>query len=424
MRFVKSRRIALTAIITLILVVAAVGTPIMAAIYQIGYEAAGARSQSDFNIYDSWTEDNLNLNRRDEIRRQIIEMPYVNSVSMLIACNRSVHIAKDLLSDDAVYYIKKTEEDRWRSDGELSFDEAQDYGLHVDLVAVSEDNYKDLVELNPDLPSYEIFASGESCLLYQRVKAATYAEMAVVDNTQTPVGEEKIIDMTRFGIGDVITLDLYDYYVEDIAYPLEITSVIDDADRGFDPNNFGVALYIPEKLYLDHFVRGNTQVGYMIKGDKNNLEALGKDLDTLCLKLEIFLSDRVTEANATRDTMTVQLVSVAAVLAIILGIGLISIYVVLKIDRLSREPVFGAYRAMGLERSKAALLRFYEYLISIIDAAIISLVLIVGGAVTGLSGLLAYYGVGGVTLAGYYAVAVLVVAVLALIGARRGVGRV
>ena len=367
-KIAKARRRILTLIFTIILIIISVGLPVCLSVYSLSVAASKVKSTSDFYLVISGVSDKPD--------KDLDKMGSVSSYYRKYATNQWFYIPSKALGARVVKHIK----DQYM-DADISsytpFNEKGEYNYSVSITSVNEKYYESLKQMNDNLPSYAEFAKGDNCMVFGTLYISA---------------EDETIDVGKIIGANMKEIDLYSNDDIPVKTRLKIKSIVQCPSDKMD-DYVNVSVLVPEKLYLEK-MRENSFTLYNVNGYSGKISELGEQLKLLSNQYSFVVQDNVTENSAARDSLTIQFISITVGIIVMILLGIVSVYVVMKYDFISRNEIFITYRTIGLEKRQAVHLQFLEQLISLVNAVIISIFGLVILSFSILKGVMSYYELG------------------------------
>ena len=365
----KARNNILTLIFTIIIIVISVGLPVCLSAYHLSVSASKAESVTDFYLIMSGISD-----------KSDIDLDKVNSISSYYrqyTSNQRCYIPAKALGDRVVEHIKEQ-----YSNTDISsytpFNDKNEYNYSASIISVNEKFYNSIKKMNDYLPSFEEFAKGDNCMIFGALYIAA---------------EDETIDVGKLIGANMKSIDFYSAEDKPVKTSLKIQSILGKCQYDVLDDYVNINVFVPEKLYLEK-MKVNSSTMYFVDGYSGRTNELGEELKLLGKKDSFIVQDNVSASSAAKDSLTIQYISIAVGMIMMVLLGVVSIYVVMKYDFISRAGTYSTYRTIGLERRQAVFLQFSEQLISLVNAVIVSSVGMALFSFTILRGVMAYYEIG------------------------------
>lgn len=368
-KFAKARNRILTLIFTIIIIVISVGLPVCLSVYHLSVAASKAESAADFYLIMNGISD-----KHDK------DLDKLNSISCYYrqyTSNQLCYIPAKALGDRVVKQIKLQYPDT-PGNTYKPFNDKNEYNYSASIISVNEKFYNSLKKMNNYLPSFKEFASGDNCMIFGTLYISA---------------EDETINVGKIIGANMKSIDFYSRLENPVITHLQIQSIVEKCRSDVFKDYVVIDIYVPEKLYLEKMSM-NSFTMYFVDGYSGRTNELGEQLKLLSNKDSFLVQDNVSASSAAKDSLTIQYISIAVGMIMMVLLGIVSIYVVMKYDFISRTETYISYRTIGLERRQAVFLQFSEQLISLVNAVIVSSVALAIFRFTILRGIMAYYGVG------------------------------
>lgn len=365
-KFAKARNRILMLIITIILVVLSVGIPICRSAYQYSVEASKAASFADFFIIMNEVSDKLD--------QELNQMESISNIDRVYTSFKRCYIPAEALGEKVIASINE-QYPQTEGNSYIPFNENNEYVYSASVASVNEKFYEKLKQMNDYLPTYKEFAEGDNCLIF--------GELLL------PEQDERIDVGASIG-AYMDTIDLWSYDEIPVKTELQIKAVLERILLDETENYVNVIVYVPENLYKEKYYN-NSYTMYFADGYSGRMDELGEQLKQISRKYSVIVQDNISESSAAKDSLTIQFISITAGIIMLVMMGMVSIYVIMKVDYISRIRTYITYRALGLSRCQAVLLQFTEQMISLINALLLSAATVVILSFSILHGIMVYY---------------------------------